>query len=159
MNKKSKIYIIISWTLVLLWMGVIFAFSSQLATDSGHLSNGITKFIIGIIKKILPGDSFDIRLFEHYVRKLAHFTVYFVLGIFTMNAFSTIKIKGKKQIVYVLVLCALYALTDEFHQIFVPGRGPAIKDVLIDTGGAGFGILVYIIIYKIMILKARPKIM
>ena len=54
--------------------------------------------------------------------------------------------------IYALSLCigSFYAITDEIHQIFVPNRGPAISDVLIDTSGVFFGILIAIIIIRII---------
>ena len=56
----------------------------------------------------------------------------------------------------------IYAITDEYHQSFVAGRGPAITDVCIDTAGVCIGIVIVLIIisiYKNYVLeKCRKKI-
>ena len=51
-------------------------------------------------------------------------------------------------IVYSLLICILYATSDELHQVFIPGRGAQVKDVIIDSAGACVGILVYMIISR-----------
>lgn len=119
--KSKKIGIIISWAAVLLWMVVIFNLSSQPAHQSNKLSTGVTQVIVKTVKKVAPKSEFDIKKFNHYVRKNAHFFAYLVLGILVMNA-----MRGKTR---ALMICILYAISDEVHQMFVPGRGPQVKDV------------------------------
>lgn len=132
-NKK----VIISWIMVILWMTLIFYFSSQVRDESNQLSTGITVIISRIIEKINIFDfKIDIKTLNHIVRKLAHFSIYFILGILIINA-----IRKSKYIS--LIICILYAITDEIHQSFVPGRGPSIKDVMIDSFGALIGILLF----------------
>ena len=46
---------------------------------------------------------------------------------------------GKQSVVFTLLLCIGYAITDELHQAFVPGRTPKLLDVLIDSSGASLG--------------------
>jgi VanZ family protein len=77
------------------------------------------------------------------VRKFAHFFAYLVLGILVLSAFVKSDYKGGKTFVYAFVICAVYASSDEIHQLFVSGRGCQIKDVLIDSGGALTGIALY----------------
>ena len=48
-----------------------------------------------------------------------------------------------------LLICVLYAVSDEVHQIFVPGRGAEVKDVLIDSAGASVGVLMYLVISRL----------
>ncbi|MGV8147186.1 MAG: VanZ family protein [Alkaliphilus sp.] len=43
-----------------------------------------------------------------------------------------------------LLVCVLYAISDETHQIFVPGRSAQVSDILIDSVGAAVGILIYL---------------
>ena len=70
----------------------------------------------------------------HIVRKLAHFTIYAMLG---FNTFYMYKNYGvKHSALYALVTCILYACSDEWHQSFVSGRSPQITDICIDTCGA-----------------------
>lgn len=42
-----------------------------------------------------------------------------------------------------LATCIVYAVSDEIHQLFVPGRGAQVKDVMIDSTGAFAGIIIY----------------
>ena len=57
--------------------------------------------------------------------------------------------KGIRGIVLILSMCVLYAISDEVHQFFVPGRGPQAKDVFIDSAGAVVGICMYRMISRI----------
>jgi len=77
------------------------------------------------------------------VRKLAHFGVYFVLGVLMMNAQSISGMRDRKAFILSIVFCVLCAVIDEAHQLFVPGRGVQVMDVLIDSAGAIAGIWLY----------------
>lgn len=135
---------IVSWIAVILWMDLIFKLSSQPAEKSDKLSTGITEINIKAIEKVKPNAKFNIVKFDHMVRKNAHFFVYLVLGVFVINALRRSGIHGYKNIVFALLICIIYAASDELHQVFVPGRGAQIKDVNIDSAGACVGILVYL---------------
>lgn len=71
------------------------------------------------------------------IRKTAHMTIYAILAFYA--ACSQIKPSFKK----VLLFCACYACTDEFHQLFIPGRSGEIRDVCIDCLGACIGFLLF----------------
>lgn len=146
---KKQIGIIFSYIVVLLWMVLIFSLSSQVAEQSASLSTGVTEVIMRVVKKIAPSIDFDIS--KHIVRKNAHFFVYLILGMLVINALKKSDVVRYKYIA--LLICVLYAISDEVHQIFVPGREPGVKDVLIDSAGAGIGILIYFYIYGIVNLK------
>lgn len=107
-------------------MILIFWFSHQNAEESLKQSN----FILQYLKEIL-------KVFNLDVRKLAHFTIYLILGSCYFLSFKTL---DKRAATMSLALVFLYACTDEFHQGFIPGRGPSFKDVLIDTFGGFLGI-------------------
>ena len=83
-----------------------------------------------------------------------HATVYFILAIMII-LFITVMQEKKKYFLALLitiVICFLFACTDEYHQTFVGGRTGQFKDVLIDTSGALAGTLLYgtyFIAYKI----------
>ncbi|WP_427338140.1 VanZ family protein [Caloranaerobacter sp. DY30410] len=81
--------------------------------------------------------------FNHIVRKFAHFGIYFVLGLLVTNAFVRSGVKGFKAFIFSLAFCILYAVIDEIHQLFVPGRCAQVTDVLIDSVGAFGGIGMY----------------
>jgi len=134
------------WLLVLVWMGLIFFLSSQQAADSNQLSAGITKFIMDLISGIFPGLSPQVQWLNHIVRKNAHFIAYFVLGLLHINALVLNGKKSRKAFLMALAISFLYAVSDEFHQTFVPGRSGELRDVMIDTAGALTGIGVYMLI-------------
>ncbi len=139
---------ILSWTAVLLWMLLIFKMSSQPAEQSNELSTGITYNITQYISNIFPDTDFDIYTFNHIIRKSAHFFTYFVLGVLTVNALSIKNFLRFKNSLIALLICSLYAISDEVHQLYVPGRGGQVRDVLIDTAGSITGIAFYILFLK-----------
>ena len=126
--------IIIKILLVILWMILIFCFSNQVSDDSTRLSDG---FIKNTICKVNKGDcNKTIEKTFTPVRKCAHFCVYLILGLLVMNCFKI----DKKYVLYSLLICLLYSISDEIHQIFVSGRSGEVLDVLIDTCGSFLGI-------------------
>lgn len=75
------------------------------------------------------------------------------MGILVINVFKRSGIKIFKGIMLSLVFCILYAISDELHQLFVPGRGAQVKDVVIDSSGAVVGIGVYVAAIKSKVRK------
>jgi VanZ family protein len=150
---KGKSFIF-SWTAVLLWLVLIFYLSSQPAVESDGLSKKVTKVIIENVGKVVPLDGQTsttvdlVEQFNHLVRKYAHFTLYFVLGMFMMNGFRQSGVVGLKGFLFSLLFCILYAISDEVHQIFVPGRGAQVTDVMIDSAGSFIGVGMYGVIGK-----------
>lgn len=123
--------LIIKILLVILWMIVIFCFSNQKATDSTKLSNG---FIKNTICKINSKDCI-VKKYVKPVRKSAHFCVYLILGLLVMNCFNI----NKKYIIYSVIICLLYSISDEVHQMFINGRSAELFDIFIDTTGSFIG--------------------
>ena len=124
------------WIPALLWMGLIFYMSHQPGGESGELNRIVLDFLASI--------GLDLRAWfgEHaflVVRKTAHFTEYFILfcllGI-AMRPFAQFRY-------WQLGLTVVYAASDEFHQLFIPGRVGDITDVLIDSAGALFAFLLF----------------
>ncbi len=139
---------LVSWSLVIIWMIIIFFLSHQPAANSNGLSTGITEKIVEMLEKIVPKIEFEMENFNHIVRKSAHFFAYLLLGILVINGLRSSGLRGYKGMWLALFISVLYAISDETHQLFVPGRSGQIKDVLIDSSGAFVGILGYIGIYK-----------
>lgn len=125
-TKKKKINLI----LVFIWMTLIFVMSSFNSTESGNQSN----FIVNIISNILNIN--NIELLSLIIRKLAHFTEYFILGILVYNLVD----RNNKKAYNAIIICILYAISDEIHQIFVPGRSCQLLDMTIDSTGSITGI-------------------
>lgn len=130
----------LSILLVFLWMLLIFLMSSFDATESANQSN----FIVNIINNIFKIE--NIELLSFIIRKLAHFTEYLILGFLTINMLNKNDI-SKKYLLSILI-CIIYATSDEIHQIFVPGRACQIRDVLIDSIGSITGVYLYKLISK-----------
>lgn len=143
MIKKVIIHI-----LLILWMSLIFFFSHQPATDSDKVSGGVVDKIIHIVEVISNRQFNDdeLEIISNYlvfpVRKLAHFTLYFVLGILFYNVVYLYNIDIKKILLTSILFCIIYACSDEIHQLFVLGRSGELRDVLIDTFGSILGILI-----------------
>ena len=128
------------------WMLLIIKLSSQVAEESNVLSSGLAQIIIRSVGRLFGINYLSPLLVNHYVRKLAHFMSYFILGILLMNAFNISGIKGLKSVLIVFVLGLIYAASDEFYQLFVPGRSGEFRDVMIDGAGMACGILSYLLI-------------
>lgn len=79
---------------------------------------------------------------DHPVRKTAHATEYAILGILSAGTFGTFGMTGKRRAAAAWGVAAIYAATDEFHQLFVAGRSCQISDVMLDSAGAAAGIAV-----------------
>lgn len=142
---KKVIYSI----LIVLWMSVIFSLSNQAASDSTELSDGFISNTIGNVYKIfnknIGSDELNEIKFKyaHLVRKMAHFTIYMILGILVTLLVCEYNISFYKCLFISLLVCLLYSISDEVHQLFVMGRSGEIKDVLIDTSGSFIGIFVF----------------
>jgi len=122
--------------------------SSQVATES----SGLSSIFVEPIKPYAPG--FTEGILTTLVRKSAHIFMYFVLGVLTYNVLRGYKLSNIKLIGYSILFASLYAVTDEIHQSFVPGRSAELRDVLIDTIGAALGVALFWCILK---LKSRRK--
>ena len=129
----------ISILLVITWMIFIFIMSSFNSTESSNQSN----FIVNIIANIFNIN--NISILSLIVRKLAHFTEYFILGLLVYNLIYS----NQKKAYFAIIICVLYAISDEIHQLFVPGRSCQVLDVIIDSSGSLLGIiLLYIYKYR-----------
>ena len=140
-------------TLLIGTFGIIFGFSSQNSTQSAGISRKITNVIITNIKSIEEKDDASkeeiLSKIEHIIRKIAHFSIYTLVGILLMSLCKTYNLKEFDRFSISLISGLIYASSDEIHQAFVPGRGPMLTDVLIDKSGVTVGILLVIVIFNI----------
>ena len=150
MNFKKIVLLI----LIAIWMTIIFIFSNQPSKTSGEISGNLSRKILsttGILEKInIDNREKVVITTEKVIRKIAHFSIYTILGINVMGFFRTFEWNTKKQAIFTLSLCILYAISDEIHQFFSDGRAPLIKDVFIDSFGSLFGILIILGITNLM---------
>ena len=125
-----------SWALCAAWMALIFLMSAM----PGEVSSQESGFFADLLLRALSfcfgerASAVDPELLHLLVRKAAHMAEYFVLFLLYRRA---LRLSGAAHPgLFALLLCALYAATDEFHQSFVDDRGPSFVDVCIDTAGA-----------------------
>lgn len=158
MNKRKIIFII----LIICWLGVIFYFSSM----DTYESNGDSKEVVSVAldkaidisnNNISDNKKEDIvNILNLPIRKLAHFSLYFVLSILVMSFLvSSNKFNLRNIILISIIFCFIYACSDEYHQTFINGRTGQFSDVIIDTIGASIGSIIYSIGYNKLIKKYR----
>lgn len=155
MGQKLKI---LSFLPTIFMLCVIFSFSGQKGDASSQLSRGITYKIVELEEKIIE-EKFDSNMIEQkieeihfYVRKIGHVTEFFMLGLAMTIPCFVYQIKGKKFILIPVIGAIIFAALDEFHQLFVPGREAALRDVFIDSIGIIFAAFCVQIGKKIFLL-------
>lgn len=147
MTSKRKIYVTISWLLVLAVMIFIFSMSAANGSESSEMSNGLLQKIIEIT---------GIGISSHFIRKAAHFCEFALLSFLLTNAFFA-SFNMKKAWLFTFPLACLYAVTDELHQLFSDGRACSVKDMLIDSSGALLGAIMFSLIILIYIKNIERK--
>lgn len=135
----QKIYFYVSLIIVLSLLVLIFCLSHQNGEDSTETSGWFTALLNFI---------FPFELTEDFVRTMAHFSEFACLSFFMNNLF--VSYKGKLTPVFACALSFFYAITDEIHQIFVPGRACQFIDMMVDLAGILSGFIVYAVIYTLV---------
>lgn len=79
---------------------------------------------------------------------MGHFGAYFALGVTLWWMLGLFRLSGRVRMAIAWTGAVVYGLTDEFHQSFVPGRTPDIRDILTDAIGAAAGLLVVAVILR-----------
>lgn len=137
------------------WMLTIFLFSNQPATESSEISGTISYRLVEDTDEIfnwgLTADQIGniAGNIEYPIRKAAHMTEYAILGWLAFAFFYSFEMRQKIRYIAALGFSFCYASTDEFHQLFIPGRSGQFTDVCIDTAGAAIGLLLLAILIKI----------
>ena len=119
-----------------MWMVVIFLLSNEPSSVSSERSGAIVE-VVKTLGTSLPND-----VLTFITRKLAHIIAYFILGILMFLVVRAYTPNARWAIFTSILFVCLYAITDEFHQTFVPGRSGEVRDVLIDTIAGAFGVFV-----------------
>lgn len=142
----------LSWIPAALIMCLIFYFSSKNAVESDASSLQIANGIMNIYEQI-DGEVINqsqkqdiLLLIDHIVRKMAHATEYGLLSASIAFHLWACKMRRRKYFSFAVILSAIYATTDELHQMFVAGRSPQVTDVIIDTSGAFIGAAVFLLL-------------
>jgi VanZ family protein len=129
------------WLPVVLWMAMLFGFSSD--SQSFHHSSRILEPLLRLLLPNLSPEMRDAIVFT--ARKVVHLSVYAMLALLVWRAWRKPVRRDPRPWSWrdagvALLVAALYAASDEFHQTFVPGRDGCVRDVLIDTCGAAAGL-------------------
>ena len=148
MNKKI-LYIF----MVILWMALVFFFSHQQAKVSSATSGNTIRMIIDLFSNIRNIEENEkeqiVTKLQTIVRKLAHFSIYTLGGMLIYNFINTYDLDNKRKMIYSFIIGGFYAVTDEFHQLFIEGRSGELRDICIDSSGILFGILLILLLNKI----------
>ena len=156
MFKKQNIKIksAVFCLLTLLWMTVIFMFSAKNADDSTEQSSFVTNILMNIFSNVYRNSDLSdkmqiIESMSFAIRKTAHFSIYSVLGLLSfLSVYYLTKFSNKTPFISLLI-CFIYACSDEMHQLFVPGRSGQLRDVFIDFSGALLMTLIILAVRKI----------
>ena len=147
---------VISFIVLILWMIVIFSFSSADANKSTGTSDKVITTMIEIKDKITNNETPNnekeiiVKNSSFYIRKIAHITEYLILGFLMFNLLKQYSVTN---IYYAIGLSILYSCTDEFHQLFISGRIGSIRDILIDS----IVILIGTYLYKLLFIKNKEN--
>ena len=147
--KKILIHLLkpLSFLPAILMMYLIYSFSAQTGEVSGALSYEVSYQIVETKNEVLNENKTETELaysassIEFYVRKAAHMTEYCILAIAISFPLYVYGVRGIWLILLAGAVCVGFAGLDEYHQSFVDGRGPSVRDVCIDSCGAAIGIL------------------
>lgn len=147
---KKKILIVLC---CLLWMAFIFYNSS----NDGKVSSGKSYAVVNIIKNKCSyiKQSFNMNFninddkLNFIIRKNGHVLEYLALGMIVSLVLNLFVPKNNfNSYITILFICLLYAVLDEFHQMFVPGRSSLVSDILIDFGGSVVGVFIFRLLRK-----------
>ncbi|HBI73812.1 MAG TPA: hypothetical protein DEG06_04480 [Lachnospiraceae bacterium] len=150
----------LSWLPAAIIMIIIFLFSAKPAVSSAESSRTIANAVLNIAENFMDPAQWQedrdnvLDTVDHIVRKTAHFMEYAILASAIELHYWITKRKGIRFILLSILFSFLYAATDEFHQLFVPGRSGEFKDVMIDTVGAATGAFLF---YFLLILIEHIK--
>ncbi len=138
----------LSFVPAILMMYIIFNFSAQSGVDSSALSYKVSRVMVRVANEVTDQGWSEAQVeekaneYHFYVRKLAHFTEYFVLACTIAFPLYVYGVRGIWLILFAGAICVGFAGLDEYHQSFVAGRTPSKRDVFIDSCGSLLGIIV-----------------
>lgn len=159
---KLNYICLIVWLIIVLFLYLIFSFSSQNGTDSENLSLGFTSFIVSLTS----GEEFIdhiqnttkarlLRELDNYIRKAAHFFMFFSLGMLFYAGFRQLTNKTGRVYLVALGSGVIVGVLDELHQSFVDGRGPLLSDIKIDAFSVAVALFLVFLLQQIGRLLAR----
>lgn len=151
---KKILYRLVTGLLLAGWMCTIFSFSAQPAVESDKVSGSVAYQVVEAFDRIfhigLPEEEMEryAQNINYPVRKAAHMTEYAILGLLSFSCLAGYRKRDGRTFFLALGIAACYAVTDEVHQLYVPGRAGRFSDVCIDTAGAALGLFILYFILK-----------
>lgn len=142
--------------LAIVWMCIIFAFSAQPKEESGAVSASFTYHMVSSTRTFFHLDLSDARVkeisdaIEGFIRKVAHMAEFGVLSVLLYIWIGQWEVGFLRRGATAAGATAVYAATDEIHQLFVPGRAGRFSDVCIDSAGALAGVIVFALFVKLV---------
>ena len=128
--------------------------SCENAEESSNTSGQTIRVVLSVVPEFeKQPEEVKVNIIEKLqfiVRKSAHFIGYMILGILASGLILQYENINKKYPLAFLI-CVIYAISDEIHQLFVPGRAGQVRDVLIDSAGSFLGIILVMAFVKILI--------
>ncbi len=146
--------------LCLLWQGVIYGFSAEDSNESGDRSQGmcyeLVRLLVGADKGEAEINALADRI-EPAFRSLAHMFCYAVLGGLYFLLFTSFGFCGARRSSLSVGCAVIYAVFDEIHQYFVPGRSMQLVDIIVDTVGALLAVSTLALIFRIVRKRRKKK--
>lgn len=171
MSRRKLIIVSVIAAIAIAWCITIFKLSDMSSENSNGKSRGIVEqAIVKVLDATNEAGLTDshpddeklakaAKLINAPLRKVVHATVYFVLALLLL-IISRVIFGSKKYLpscAVAVLLCSIFAMTDEYHQTFVDGRTGQFSDVLIDTVGACIGVLLFSSYYYVYILGIKHQ--
>ncbi len=129
------------WLPVVIWLGLIFAGSTDALS-----AEQTSRILVPFLRWLDPQISFATIAAIHFaLRKLGHLTEYAISAALLWRALRRgTNLQAKMSILFLLawLAAAIFAVTDEFYQSFVPSRTASPIDVMIDLCGAMIGLII-----------------
>ena len=129
------------WAPVLVWLVLTFIGSTNVLSVANT-----SRFIIPFLLWLKPGITEEATWGIIVVmRHCAHVGEYAILALLMWRALrwgTSMSMRMSTACALVLLACALFAASDEFHQVFVKSRTPSVRDVVLDVAGASLGLLI-----------------
>ena len=142
---------------MLILLGLTFVSIFNFSNQDGQASSGLSRKVARKLVDVFPytknlSEKTKNKIVEKsqpIIRKGAHLSIYTLVGIFIMSFLSTYRLHLKYKFLISLLVGLIYAVSDEIHQSFIPGRTASIRDVCIDTSGVFLGIIMVLIIISV----------
>lgn len=153
---------ILAWLPAIAVMALIFMFSSQDADTSNDTSSQfveiITENLIPNYDKLTSAEKAELNdELQHIVRKTAHGLIFLVLAATVFFALACSSVKPPLAFFLSWLIASAYAVTDEIHQLYVPGRACMVTDMLIDSSGALVGALISLAVLLGIIRRRKRR--